>query len=55
VLDLFYVCYFPFSFLVLEFFAFGFVHQLQTAESTIFLVIENIFHPGFDGTMLLYT
>jgi hypothetical protein len=33
-------------------FAFGFVHQLQTAENTIFLVI---FHRGLDGTMIIYT
>ena len=34
---------------------FGFVHQLQTAENTIFLVMENIFHSGLDGTMILYS
>ena len=28
-----------------------FLHQLQTAENKIFLVIENIFNSGLDGTM----
>jgi hypothetical protein len=32
-----------------------FVHQLQTAENTIFLVIENRFHSGLDCTMIIYT
>ena len=36
-------------------FTFGFVHQLQTAENTIFLLMEIIFHSGLDGTMILYT
>jgi hypothetical protein len=36
-------------------FAFGFAHQLQTAKNTMFVVIENIFHNGLDGTMILYT
>jgi hypothetical protein len=34
---------------------FSFVHQLQKAENTIFLVIENIFHSSLDGTMIFYT
>jgi hypothetical protein len=34
---------------------FCFVPQLQTAENTTFLVMENIFHRGLDGTMILYT
>jgi hypothetical protein len=37
------------------YFTFSFVHQFQTAEYTIFLVMENIFHSGLDGTMILYT
>jgi hypothetical protein len=36
-------------------FTFGFVQQLQTAETTIFLVKENILHSGLDGTIFLYT
>ena len=40
---------------VFESFTFGFVHQLQTAENTILLVMENIFHSVLDGTMILYT
>ena len=36
-------------------FTFGFVHQLQTAGNTTFLVMENIFHSGLDDTMILYT
>jgi hypothetical protein len=32
--------------LVFAFFTFGCVHQLQTAENTIFFVIGNIFHSG---------
>jgi hypothetical protein len=31
----------------------GFVHQLQTAENTIFEVIEKIFHSGLDGAVIL--
>jgi hypothetical protein len=30
--------------------SFTFVHQIQTAEDKIFLVIENIFHSSLDGT-----
>jgi hypothetical protein len=29
----------------------GFVHQLQTAENTIFLVTENIFYSGLDDEL----
>ena len=36
-------------------FTFVFVHHLQTAETVIFLVKENIFHSGLDGTIILYT
>jgi hypothetical protein len=36
-------------------FTFGFVHQLQTAENTIFWFMENIFCGGLDGTLILYT
>lgn len=35
--------------------SFTFVHKLQTAENTLFLDMENIFHSGLDGTMFLYT
>jgi hypothetical protein len=38
-----------------ESFTISFVHQLQTAENTIRLDMENIFHSGVDGTMFLYT
>jgi hypothetical protein len=37
------------------FLSFGFVHQLQTAGNTIFLVMEKIFHSGLDSTLSLYT
>jgi flagellar biosynthesis GTPase FlhF len=47
---MFYVCYFYAS----HSFTFSFVNQLQTAENTIFLLTENIFHNGLDGTMILY-
>ena len=36
-------------------FTFAFVHQLQKAENTVFLDVENIFHSGLDGTMILHT
>ena len=36
-------------------FTFGFVHELQTPENTIFLVIENVFNRGLDGTMIQQT
>jgi hypothetical protein len=35
-----------FSSFVFASFTFGFVHQFQTAENTILLVIENIFLSG---------
>jgi hypothetical protein len=41
---------FKFSFVS---FTFGFEDQLQTSGNTIYLVIENIFHSGLDGTMLV--
>jgi hypothetical protein len=46
---------FPFLSLVFESLNFSFAHQLQTAENTIFLDIENIFHSSLGGTMSLYT
>ena len=36
-------------------FTFNFVHQPQTAENTIFLIMENIFYSGLDGTVILHT
>ena len=33
----------------------SFVYKRQITEHTIFLVVENIFHCGLDGTMMLYT
>jgi hypothetical protein len=36
-------------------FTLAFVHQLQTAENTIFWVKDNIFYSGLDGTMIRYT
>jgi hypothetical protein len=36
-------------------FTFSLLHQLQTAEYIIFLVMENIFHSDLDGSMILYT
>ena len=42
----------PFPFVVFASFNFGFVHQLQTAENTIFLIMETIFHSGLES---LYT
>lgn len=34
---------------------FGFVQQVQTADTTMFLVMENIFYSGLDGTMIVYS
>ena len=50
---MFYVLYFyaPRS---LDFVTIGFVHQLQSAENIIILVIEKLLHCGLDGTMILY-
>jgi hypothetical protein len=46
---------FPVLILVFASFTFSFVHQIQTADNTIFMVIENIFHSSLDSTMILYT
>ena len=46
---------FPFISLIFAYFTFGFVHQLQTAGNTIFLVMEKIFHICLDDTMTIYT
>jgi hypothetical protein len=40
---------------VFKYFTFVFLHQLQTAENIIFLVMEKIFHSSLDGTMIIYT
>jgi hypothetical protein len=52
-----YMCYFysPLLSFVFASFTFSFVNQLQTAYNTVVLVMENIFHSGLDGTVILYT
>ena len=55
---MFYVCYFYASCSYILFLCLllsVLYTQLQTAETTIFLVAENIFHSGLDGTIILYT
>lgn len=51
VLSALFLCFPILSFVFAFFFTLGFVHQLLTAENTIFLVQENIFDSGLDGAM----
>ena len=53
--DLFYVPYCYGSCALFLSLTLGFVHQIQTAEKTILLVMETIFHSTLDGTMILNT